>query len=65
MPRRDDIHSILLIGMVLIAIRLLQLLWAIYTGKTDGFKLADEAKDSMHLIEETKAQAASQKGDSA
>lgn len=58
-------HSILLIGMVLIAIRLLQLLWGIYTGKIDGFKLADEAKDSMHLVEETKAQAASQKGDSA
>ncbi len=58
-------HSILLIGMVLIAIRLLQLLWGIYTGKIDGFKLADEAKDSMHLIEETKAQAADQGGESA
>jgi C4-dicarboxylate transporter DctQ subunit len=58
-------HSILLIGMVLIAIRLLQLLWAIYTGKTDGFKLADEAKESMHLAEETKAQAAEPGGKSA
>ncbi len=58
-------HSILLIGMVLIAVRLLQLLWAICTGKIDGFKLADEAKDSMHLIEETKAQATDQRGESA
>ena len=45
-------HSILLIGMVLIAWRLLQLLMAIITGKADGFKLADEAKESMHLVEE-------------
>ncbi len=46
-------HSILLIGMILMALRLLQLLWAIFTGKADGFKLADEAKDSMYLAEET------------
>lgn len=56
-------HSILLIGMILIAIRLLILLWNIFTGKADGFKLADEAKESMHLAEETKA--ATQGGDSA
>ncbi len=48
-------HSILFIGMVLMAIRLFILLWNIVTGKTDGFKLADEAKESMHLAEETKA----------
>lgn len=42
-------HSILLIGMILIAIRLVILLWAIITGKAEGFKLADEAKESMHL----------------
>ena len=47
-------HSILLIGMILIAIRLLILLWNICIGTTDGFKLADEAKESMHLAEETK-----------
>jgi C4-dicarboxylate transporter DctQ subunit len=58
-------HSILLIGMILIAVRLLQLLWAIATGKTDGFKLADEAKDSMHLVEDTKAHATDQGGKSA
>ncbi len=56
-------HSILLIGMVLIAIRLVILLWGVFTGKNEGFTLADEAKESMHLAEETKA--AAQGGDSA
>jgi C4-dicarboxylate transporter, DctQ subunit len=56
-------HSILLIGMILIAIRLLILLWGIFTGKAEGFQLADEAKESMHLAEETKA--ATRGGDSA
>ncbi|WP_020675457.1 TRAP transporter small permease [Geopsychrobacter electrodiphilus] len=55
-------HSILLIGMLLIAFRLLALLWRIFTGEAEGFQLADEAKDSMHLAEETKA--ASQGGNS-
>lgn len=58
-------HSILLIGMILMAIRLLQLLWAIATGKSDSFKLADEAKESLHLAEETKASATVSGGDSA
>ncbi|PLY01076.1 MAG: TRAP transporter small permease [Desulfuromonas sp.] len=57
-------HSILLIGMVMIAIRLLILLKDIITGKAEGFHLTDEAKESMHLAEETKAQA-SKGGDSA
>lgn len=48
-------HSILFIGMVLMAIRLLILLWNIFTGQTDGFKLADEAKESMHLAQKTDA----------
>lgn len=45
-------ESILFIGMVLIAIRLLTLLWMIIVDKADGFKLSDEAKDSMHLKSE-------------
>ncbi len=57
-------HSILLIGMVLIAIRLLILFFAIITGKADGFSMTDEAKESMHLAEEAKA-AAAKGGDSA
>ena len=56
-------HSILLIGMVLIAIRLLILLYGVFTGKNEGFTLADEAKESMHLAEETMA--AIEKGKSA
>ena len=48
-----EAHSILFIGMVLIAIRLLILLWAIITDKAEGFALADEAKDSMSLAAET------------
>ncbi len=48
-------HSILLIGMVMIAIRLLILLKDIFIGKTDGFHLTDEAKESMRLAEEAKA----------
>jgi C4-dicarboxylate transporter DctQ subunit len=56
-------HSILFIGMVLMAIRLLILLWGVFTGRNEGFSLADEAKESLHLAEETKA--AAQGGDSA
>ena len=51
-------HSILLIGMVLLAWRLLQLLWELFTGKADGFSLTDEAKDSMHLAQEAQQAAA-------
>ncbi len=58
-------HSILLIGMVLIAIRLLILLWEIATGKAEGFSMVDEAKESMKLADETKAQAEGKGGDSA
>ncbi len=51
-------HSIIFIGMVLLAIRLLQLLWSIITGKATGFNLTDEAKESMYLAKEAQ-QAAS------
>ncbi len=46
-------QSILIIGFALLALRFVQLLWQIATGKADGFKLADEAEESMHLAEET------------
>lgn len=58
-------HSILLIGMILIAIRLLMLLWAIFKGNAEGFSMVDEAKESMHLAEEAKAAAAAKGGESA
>ena len=47
-------HSILVIGMVFLSIRLLELLWKIATAQSDGFAHSDEAKESMHLAEELK-----------
>ena len=58
-------HSILFIGMVLIAIRLLILLWSIFTGKAEGFALSDEAKESMHLIQNEDAATTTEGGKSA
>lgn len=40
------------VGFVLLVIRFAELGWAILTGKQDGFHLADEGKESMHLAEE-------------
>lgn len=52
-------HSILLIGFALLTFRLLIIVWALITDQADGFKHADEAKDSMELAEEiTKEEAA-------
>ncbi len=56
-------HSILLLGMVMLAWRLLQLLWEVYTGKVDGFRLADEAKESLHLAQEISGQTVVKGGD--
>jgi C4-dicarboxylate transporter, DctQ subunit len=47
-------HSILLIGFVLIAVRLLQLGWLVFKGEADGFKTSDEAKEALKLMEEEK-----------
>ena len=49
------IQSILLFGFALLFYRFLQLLIKIMQGKEDGFQFADEAKESMHLIEEDSA----------
>ena len=48
--------NVLLIGFALLAFRFLQLAWAVITGKSDGFHLADEAKESMHLKQEVEAE---------
>lgn len=40
------------VGFVLLVIRFAELGWGILTGKQDGFHLADEGKESMHLAEE-------------
>lgn len=45
-------HSILMIGFVFLTIRLLEVLWSVITGKATGFKHADEAKESMEIVEE-------------
>lgn len=51
-------HGMLLVGFGLLTVRLLIILWALITGKADGFKHADEAKESMELAEEiTKGEA--------
>jgi C4-dicarboxylate transporter DctQ subunit len=48
------VHSILLIGFLLIAFRLLQLGWLVFKGEADGFKTSDEAKEALKLMEEEK-----------
>lgn len=48
-------HSILLIGFVLLAYRLLQLLWAFVRGRASGFRLADEAAEALKVAEEVRA----------
>ena len=50
--------------MVLIAIRLLILLFAIFAGKAEGFTLTDEAKESMRLADEARALITAKGGDS-
>ena len=47
-------HSILVTGFAFIIIRLLIVLWHVIIGKADVFRHADEAKESMELVEELK-----------
>lgn len=42
-------HSPLVLGYAMLAYRLVALLGKILTGKAEGFKLADEAKESMKM----------------
>lgn len=49
-------HSILIIGMSLFTIRIGQIFWAVITGKADSFKHANEAEDSMAIVEELKGE---------
>lgn len=42
-------HSPLILGYLLLAYRLIALLGKILTGKADGFKLVDEAKETMKM----------------
>jgi C4-dicarboxylate transporter DctQ subunit len=45
-------HGMLVVGFAFLIIRLLIILFSVITGKADGFKHADEAKDSMELAED-------------
>ena len=45
-------NGMLFVGFVFLTVRLFILLFAIISGKTDGFKHVDEAKESMALAEE-------------
>jgi C4-dicarboxylate transporter DctQ subunit len=53
-PRWLAHGAMLLLGFALLAMRLLTLLWKLYTGQASGFSLADEAKESMELAEEAR-----------
>ncbi len=43
-------HSILVIGLVLLGLRLVQLLWAIIRGTEIGFRHADEAEEVLEEV---------------
>ncbi len=45
-------QSIILIGMLLFAIRLLEMFWLVATGQQDGFHQTTEADESLHLAKE-------------
>jgi len=47
-------RSILIIGFVFLTIRILILLWNVLRGEMDAFRHADEAKESMEIVEELK-----------
>jgi len=49
-------HGMLIVGFIFLSIRIFILLWDIITNKADGFRHADEAKDSMELVEELKGE---------
>jgi C4-dicarboxylate transporter DctQ subunit len=44
-------HSILVIGLVLLALRLLQLLWQIVKGESQGFRHVDEAQEALEELQ--------------
>lgn len=49
--QRWVVHSIILIGFLLLFVRFSQLIWAFITGKAVGFRLADEAAEALKEIE--------------
>lgn len=53
--------SVLVIGFVLMAIRLLNLFRQVITGRAAGFNHADEAKESLHLADQISSDEGGQK----
>ncbi|HHD64000.1 MAG TPA: TRAP transporter small permease [Desulfobulbaceae bacterium] len=51
-------HGMLIVGFTFLSLRIFILLWDIITNKADGFRHADEAKESMELVEELKGEGA-------
>ncbi|KAA6184183.1 TRAP transporter small permease [Thiohalocapsa marina] len=51
-------HGILLVGFVFLGIRLLELFWRVIVGRATGFAMVDEAKESMQLADELRAESA-------
>lgn len=49
-------HGMLIVGFSFLSIRVFLLLWDVIMNKADGFRHADEAKDSMELVEELKGE---------
>jgi len=49
-------HSMLIVGFVFLSIRILVLFWDVITGNADGFRHANEAKDSMEIVKELKGE---------
>ncbi len=47
-------HSMLLVGFTFLSIRIMIILWSVIFGDTEGFRHADEAKDSMEIVEQIK-----------
>ena len=45
-------HGMLLVGFGFLTIRLFNLLWSVIFSDVDGFRHADEAKESMEIVEE-------------
>ena len=52
-------HSILLIGFTMLTIRLLVVLIQVITGKAEGFKQVDEAKESIEKVAALKGEESS------
>ena len=49
-------HGMLIVGFIFLSIRLFLLLWDVLFGSADGFRHADEAKESMEIVEELKGE---------